>query len=116
MGNVDYIVIKSHNASYPDPIVFSKGEKIKKSNRESEWEGWVWCTAEDGRSGWVPERLLSDLGENAISLRGFSARELSVEEGQKLQMMEVESGWGWCRNESGETGWVPLRCLRAYSG
>ena len=40
---------------------------------------------------------------------GYTARELSVEEGQKVRVQKTLNGWAWCRVESSnEEGWVPL--------
>jgi hypothetical protein len=33
--------------------------------REDVASGWLWCRADDGREGWVPERTLSRLGDRS---------------------------------------------------
>jgi hypothetical protein len=39
----------------------SQGERLEVI-REDRPSGWVWCRAQDGREGWVPEKTLSPVG------------------------------------------------------
>ena len=36
-----------------------------------------------------------------------------MEERQTVTALLTESGWGWATKESGQSGWVPLECLRS---
>ena len=40
-----------------------------------------------------------------------TATEPSVEEGETVTVLLVESSWGWVTNEGGQSGWVPLEYL-----
>ena len=42
----------------------------------------------------------------------YSARELTVTAGQELGIEQEESGWFWCRDQQGRSGWVPLSHVR----
>jgi hypothetical protein len=41
-------------------------------------------------------------------LRDYDATELSADVGEELAASQEESGWIWCTNRAGRTGWVPL--------
>jgi uncharacterized protein YgiM (DUF1202 family) len=41
-------------------------------------------------------------------LRDYDATELTVEPGEEVTILGRESGWGWCVNQQGQKGWVPL--------
>ena len=61
----------------------------------------------------MPESWLEKKGERCVLQRDYTATELSVEEGETVTVLLMESGWGWATNESGQSGWVPLECLDA---
>ena len=42
-----------------------------------------------------------------MALCDYEATELSVSVGEELIMGKEESGWIWCTNQDGESGWVP---------
>ena len=44
-------------------------------------------------------------------MRDYNSRELEVQEGEIVSIMEVVSGWAWVLNEGNEKGWVPIGCL-----
>jgi len=97
-----------------------KGEKLTIGDRDSEWDGWVWCTNSEGVSRWVPEGFVARHGDTCIALREYESTELSVHIGEILDVGEIESGWAWCikgaelaeqADQAGQAGWVPLECL-----
>ncbi len=104
-----YCMTKTHTAIYLDPITMKAGDIIDVSDREDNWQGWiwVWCTNQSGKSGWVPKGYVVQNGEIWRACYDYSAVELSVEVGEKVEVLQQESGWIWCRNERGESGWVP---------
>ncbi len=108
------IVTADHEMSYPDPIAFEAGEAIVLTDRNELWDGHLfhWARAADGREGWVPDGITRAVGERQIAREDYSARELTCRAGENLTGLKTTHGWAWCRNESGETGWVPLRNLR----
>ena len=56
----------------------------------------------------VPENWVEKEGEYRVLQRDYTATELSVEEGETVTVLLMESDWGWATNESGQSGWVPL--------
>jgi uncharacterized protein YgiM (DUF1202 family) len=105
------IVVKDYNTPYHDPLKLKKGDEVEVSPKESDWPGWVWCTNEEDKGGWVPTSYLYDYREKIVALRDYDATELDVVKGETVTILYEESGWGWCRKESGECGWLPLENL-----
>jgi hypothetical protein len=100
-------VISEYQTPYSEPLVISAGEELVMDEKESEWSGWIWCTNQDGKSRWVPEKYVERRGDIAIALYDYEATELSVSVGEELSMGKEESGWIWCTNQEGQSGWVP---------
>lgn len=100
-------VIRDYDTPYPEPFVIKKGDMLEPSDKDSEWEGWIWCTTADGKSAWVPESYLMIEGESARVLEDYDARELSVRIGDLLELIKAEAEWFWCRDKDGILGWVP---------
>ena len=106
-----YRVVKPYETPFPDPLEADAGSQLRFERRESEWEGWLWCTDPSGKAGWVPESWLT-LDEGTCTLkRDYTARELSVGAGELVKAEFVESDWIFGSTESGEQGWVPLNHL-----
>jgi SH3-like domain-containing protein len=78
---------------------------------DPEFPGWRWCTGADGRSGWVPEQFLRRDGQNAVMLRDYTARELTVRAGAEVVCEQAIAGWAWVTDADGRTGWLPESCL-----
>ena len=101
-------VRKSHERPYENPLRVTAGERIVPDfERTTDIEGWVWCTAPDGRSGWAPRGWLVEADGAWRLVRDYDAIELSVAPGEVLEVVLEESGFYWARKETGETGWVP---------
>ena len=107
-----YIVIKSHTASYSEALIASKGRRLRFERKPTEWQGWLWCTAADGKTGWVPESWVEIEDETCTLLRDYTTAELTVAVGEHLEGEIIESGWLWARTEPGAWGWVPMECVR----
>ena len=110
-----YCVTKAHRASYSDPITMRADDIIEVSDKEDDWQGWtwVWCTNEGGKSGWVPKGYVVP-DEGVWRARyDYSAMELSVEVEERVEVSQQESGWVWCTNERGASGWVPVENVDA---
>ncbi len=108
------IAYAKHKAYYDDPLALQTGEKFAFSGRGDAWENnpnhiWLWAIAQDGREGWVPEGFAVVENGKAVAPREYSARELNVAAGERLEIVRETNGWAWCENNSGETGWVPLK-------
>jgi hypothetical protein len=106
-----YRVVKPYRSAYPDPLVFSKGQVVTTSARQTDWPGWVWCTTASGDSRWVPDIFLEQIGKQAVMRRDYNPIELSVQVDELLTACEQVNGWAWCINIHHQQGWVPLECL-----
>jgi Variant SH3 domain len=109
-------VIKAYTREFENPIAFLRGDRVQVGEYSSgQWLGWVYCTAVDGRSGWVAETMLEITGNVGIARRNYSAIELSVIEHESLEGFEIAAGWQWCMNARDEAGWVPLENVQVLS-
>ncbi len=106
-------VIQPYTRSSEHPISFSTGDVVRLGERSKEqWLGWIFCTAQDGREGWVAEIMLEIKGEIGTARRDYDAIELSATPGEILEGSEIVAGWQWCKNARDEAGWVPLEHIR----
>jgi SH3-like domain-containing protein len=78
---------------------------------DEEFPGWHWCTAPDGREGWVHASFFTRADGAARAGRDYTARELSVEPGVAFEVHERLSGWAYGTLANGMTGWVPEEVL-----
>ncbi len=90
-------VIRSYQSTCPDPIVMKVGDRLQVEDRPTDWDGWLWCLHPSGKSSWVPEVYLNREGDTAIALQDYNANELSVEEGEEMEIFHEATGWYWCR-------------------
>ncbi len=109
-------VISVYQKAYADPIRMKAGDELSIGAKESEWPGWIWCTSRDGKSGWVPAKYVDRQSNTGVALYDYDARELSVSAGQVLSLGQAESGWVWCTNPEGQSGWIPLECIDLTTG
>ncbi|MHA2601072.1 MAG: SH3 domain-containing protein [Candidatus Thorarchaeota archaeon SMTZ1-83] len=89
--------IKDHESEFTIPLVIKTGESIEGEERETEWEGWLFCRNRAGVEGWVPKAYLKpESGSNSfLSLKDYTARELTVRTGSELMVLNEESEWAW---------------------
>ena len=92
---------------YPDPIKVLAGQKVRVGGEDEEYPGWKWCKGPDGREGWVPAELLSEAKGEATVLEDYSAQELSVREGEEVEVEDARHGWLRVQNANGDRGWIP---------
>jgi len=59
------------------------------------------------KSRWVPSVYLDQTGTSGRLKCDYVVTELNVAQGERLEIIGEESGWFWCRKETGENGWVP---------
>lgn len=107
-------VIKNHKSEFHVPLIAAKGEKVEGEKRKTEYEGWLWCQNSAGVNAWVPETYLekiSDSGQYRF-LKDYNSRELTIDEGQEVIVLNEESGWAWVRTPLGDEGWIPLENLQ----
>jgi hypothetical protein len=107
--------IAAYQSAYPGPFVLHPGDELVIGERESEWSGWLWCTDRWGESRWVPEAYVQRRGDTGVALCDYDAAELSVDAGEELFVNRQESGWMWCTNRQGQSGWVPVKNLDCES-
>lgn len=107
-----YKIIENHSSNNEKPLMITKGTKVKlgrKSDDSDGWADWIYCYSPDGNSeGWAPIQFVQVEGEYGIVLENYSAKELTVEEGDMVEGEIELNGWIWCSkvNKLG-LGWVP---------
>ncbi|HYB77860.1 MAG TPA: hypothetical protein VEE83_04160 [Thermoplasmata archaeon] len=96
------------------PLVVRPGEFVEVGETSDEWPAFVFVTTEDGRRGWIPERILSPSGRMSTVLRTYDTTVLEPAVGESLEVLErdAEGGWLWCRNSRMREGWFPLSYVR----
>ena len=115
------IVVKAHTREVENPITLTVGEKVQVRYAKNEpwnWLGDVFCTLQDGRSGWTMHSTFEEGGSfpeiepsEATVAQEYSAIELNVEVGEILAGFATTNQGQWCRNARGESGWVPFECF-----
>jgi len=111
-------VLASYVAAYADPITMKAGELLVLDGREDNWQGWtwLWCSNQQGKSGWVPQSYVKQTEqEGYVALYDYNAKELSVQIGEALLVAQFESGWFWCSDQHGQSGWVPAEHVLVLS-
>lgn len=99
------------NSDYEDqdtnPLQLAVGDIVKTGNKDQTWPGWVWAVDTLGNDGYVPEEILEPQGDGQSRvITGFNPHVLKITRGDRLDSLHRIHGWHWCRNESGEEGWV----------
>jgi hypothetical protein len=107
-------VIADYQSPYPDPIIFDKGETVtvgKEFTADPDWKGWVWCEGHHDNRAWVPKQYLEIKGDWGTFNTDYNALELSVKVGEMLAIYSIVNGFGMAERQTGERGWVPMKCL-----
>jgi len=89
-------------------LVMEEGEALTvREETSAEWPAFVLVTNKKNERGWVPGRYLRRQGERAVAIRRYDTTTLDPPEGEVLTVIEedAESGWMWCRDKKGNTGW-----------
>ena len=99
------------NADYEekdtDPLKLDAGDEVNVGPADRAWPGWVWASDHAGRDGYVPEEILEPLGEGRFAaIEAFDPTVLTIKRGDQLKSLRQIHGWHWCRNASGQSGWV----------
>jgi hypothetical protein len=103
-----------HEISERPPLQVDVGDQVEVvGERDAQWPEFVFVKAEAG-SGWVPARHLSRDSGHAVVEVPYDTTELPTEAGESLEVVreDRQSGWLWCRSETGREGWVPVSTLR----
>lgn len=106
------LITTAHQTSYPNPIGFQAGERVRIGHEDDEFPGWVRTITADGNEGWAPLSLLTPTGEGeALAQQDYTARELDVAVGELVTVVRELAGWLWVQGERGESGWIPASCI-----
>lgn len=100
-------ISKDYEASDPDPLVISAGEKLHVGVNDTTWPAFVRCKNADGNEGWVPESFIDRDGDVGIARVSYSAVELTVTSGDSVLIEKEVGGWYWATNEANQSGWIP---------
>ena len=95
-------VIKSHERSTSHPIKLIKGEQVTVLKKDLP-KGWFLAKKSDGEEGWAPLKILY----GSTITQNYDATELTVEKNDILKVYYEETGWYWCKNQEGLSGFVP---------
>lgn len=104
------MVMEAYPRPYETPIEADQGEVIQPltgGSMQTDFMGWTWCIANDGRAGWVPNGWCEPSADGWKLLRDYSALEHSVRRGDRLRLIFSESGFVFCEADSGEQAWLP---------
>ena len=99
-------VTKAYTAQYSNPISFGAGEPVQVERGDPEYPGWFWCRA-SGREGWVHRSFLAACHGRTTGVRAYSARELTVAEGDRAELLDRLDGWMFIRLDTEAEGWIP---------
>ena len=111
LGERIYRVVADYRVAYPDPLVVRAGEELRVGEEDTDYRGWAWCTNLSGKGGWFPLNNIEWAGRVGRARDAYEATELSANAGDELVMSREESGWAWCTNRDGRSGWIPVAHL-----
>jgi uncharacterized protein YgiM (DUF1202 family) len=109
-------VIAARETSYPKPLEVGEGDKLTVGQRDEDWKGFLWCANPTGQGGWVPEDYIEQSGAVGVMRCDYTAKELTITEGEELILHKSQSGWYWATNHAGESGWVPTDHIELVGG
>ena len=109
----EFTAIAEHKSNYPNPIEFFAGDTVRLGELDTEFEGWVRVTTNNGNVGWAPIQYIDfDVGSSAgTANQDYNARELDTIVGEKFILIRKLNDWALVRNERGLLGWVPAKTL-----
>ena len=88
------------------------GDVVGVGHRNQQYPEFLWCASEDGHQGWVAESYLEMTGDKeAAAVREYDAAQLTVVEGEVLDVLDRQGAFVLCRSAAGAQGWVPLGVL-----
>ena len=105
-------VIRTYTSEFPNPLKLKKGDIVIIDHSKDKHLGWKFCKT-NKNEGWIPKTYLNITGKSAKLNRDYDATELSLKEGQMLEVLCEESGWFWCKTEDSKYGWYPKEATKA---
>lgn len=106
-----YSASRRHRPESSGFLSVSAGDELSWERKETVYPGWIWCTDHKGAQAWVPEAYVSFAGDRCRMTRDYVSRELGLEVGDKVELLEIESGWAWVVDGRHVKGWIPMECL-----
>jgi hypothetical protein len=105
-------VVESRPRDHVVTIHIRPGDVVGVGHRNQQYPEFLWCASEDGHQGWVAESYLRMTSETeAVALKEYDAGQLTVVEGEVLDVLDRQGAFLLCRNAIGAQGWVPGRIL-----
>lgn len=108
------IVTTAYQSEAPEPLIAKKGEKLQllaPAPPSSDFYGWWQCANSEGKKSYVSNTFITIEGSVGTLLRDYDATELTIAEGEKVQVLEEHNGWYWV--QWGERlGWIPKKNVR----
>jgi hypothetical protein len=105
-------VTESRPCDHVVTIHIRPGEVVGVGHRNQQYPEFLWCGSEDGHQGWVAESYLEMTSETeAVARAEYDAAQLTVVEGEVLDVLDRQGAFVLCRNAAGAQGWVPARVL-----
>ena len=104
---------------YPDPLSVRKGEIVRPvtdGSIQTDFLGWTWCVAQDGRGGWTPDSWCEPVPGGLRLLRDFSALEFTARQGDRFRLILSESGFIYAQAMDGQRAWIPDAILVLETG
>jgi hypothetical protein len=109
-------VTTSRARDHIENIRFRAGAALAVGHRNQQYPEFVWCAAEDGHAGWVPEVRFRMTGPGeAVATSAYDAAQFTVVKDEILSVVECTDSWCRCRNAGEVEGWVPVTILKAVS-
>jgi len=110
-------VRRPYKRPYENPMAVLSGEQVFPDfGKSTDIEGWVWCTARDGRSGWTPRGWITQADGKWRICRDYNSIELTIVSGEVLEAIFEESGFYWAERENGDAGWIPCDSVTIAEG
>ena len=110
-------VVQAHNHSCPDSVSGKEGDVFLLGGLHSaEYPDFVWATAADNRCGWIPKAFLQQDGDFGRLVRDYNAREVVVDMGEVVEILEEIGGWLWIATDDGLEGWIPAKSITYLAG
>ncbi|MCG3227630.1 MAG: hypothetical protein H7645_11990 [Candidatus Heimdallarchaeota archaeon] len=103
------LVIREHKNEFSIPLKLHKGEIVQGKEKETKFEGWLWCINKNDVGAWVPKSYLK-LSKNPgfyEVLQDYDSTELDVKIGDKVKIINEVSCWFLVMKEENIEGWVP---------
>jgi len=101
-------IIQDYEISYPNPLTLKCGDLVSIISKElpSRWNGWFWAKTASNE-GWISKHYFENRDLCTIIIKDYTAKEMSVKNGDNVKLIHEDCGWSWVENKTGEQGWIP---------